>query len=139
MQTRLRWIKPGLWAQPFHSLCLEYICWYIRRVIHMAAYVYKESVSYCWNVWFCCLTLDGFWYIPHYGLWLSRIIAVKSHNMKCTWSHLVSGSEVKHFSNMTQLVIWGLQVGAILHGWRVRKGLWSWCISWILEETFIYF
>ncbi len=25
LQTRLRWIKPGLWAQPYHSLCLEYL------------------------------------------------------------------------------------------------------------------
>ncbi len=24
LQSRLRWVKPGLWAQPFHSLYLEY-------------------------------------------------------------------------------------------------------------------
>ncbi len=30
MQTRLRWVKPDLWAQPSHSLCLEYL-WQVYK------------------------------------------------------------------------------------------------------------
>ncbi len=25
LQTRLRWVKPDLWAQPSHPLCLQYL------------------------------------------------------------------------------------------------------------------
>ncbi len=39
--------------------------------------------------------------IACYGLWLSGGIAVKGHNMEC---HLVSSSEIKHFSNLTHLI-----------------------------------
>ncbi len=30
LQTRLSWVKPSLWAQPSHSLCLEYL-WHIHQ------------------------------------------------------------------------------------------------------------
>ncbi len=25
LHTRLRWLKPVLWSQPYHSLCLKYL------------------------------------------------------------------------------------------------------------------
>ncbi len=33
LQTRLRWVKLGLWAQPSHSLCLEYM-WQIYQHLY---------------------------------------------------------------------------------------------------------
>ncbi len=33
LQTRLTWVKPGLWAKPSHSLYLEYM-WQVSKDLY---------------------------------------------------------------------------------------------------------
>ncbi len=47
LQTRLRWVKPGLWAQPFNSLCLEYL-WQINQ--HLDNIIKVQSVLFVFSI-----------------------------------------------------------------------------------------
>ncbi len=41
LQTRIRWVKPGLWEQPSLSLCLEYL-WQVYQYLSQM-YKYESA------------------------------------------------------------------------------------------------